>query len=740
MSNLRHGRWGLIPSLIVAIPLFAAGTAAGALSPELEAELDTAAPGARVAVIATLHRQVDGDRYDDRPAALLRALRATAAASQPDVAEEVSGPVRGFWLVNALAFNGTEDEIRAVAADPAVETVDLDQVVSVDAPAPSASTQYTPFPDAGEGNWGLTAVGAQRAWSRWGVRGAGVRVGNIDTGVNAGNAALAGRVVAWRDFIGGSPAPYDDNGHGTHTAGTIAGGGSTPVGVAPESQLVVAKAMASDGSGPGSALLAAAQWMTDPDGNPATADHPQVINNSWSSTAANDTWFRPMVRRWRELGIVPVFSAGNNGPRERSVGSPASYPEVIAVGAVDSGGTIAPFSARGPVVWADMDGTGPAAGTVVTKPDLVAPGVGIVSTVGTGYLSYSGTSMASPHVAGAAALLRQAAPGLSPDQIADILRASADDVGTAGVDPAAGHGRLNVVRALEMATGTAPAAAQAPGAGGASVAFVETPPAVISSRTARYRVALQGGATLVRTRVDGGGWSAATSSTIITLSLGEGGHRVEVQGLSAEGTGADPVAHSITVDRTGPRIEVTTSVRGNTVVFAARTTDPAGVRADTVRWSFGAGDVARGERVRRVFADRRARTITVRAVDSLGNAGYRTVTFRPSAAAPVRTLSVRARVPAGARRLTVRGALQRPARLTATLRRIRSDARVANDISARFQATTGPRVAHASTTARGRFALSLPLEHAAPGVYRLEVAVRTGRGATALATRTVTIR
>ena len=166
------------------------------------------------------------------------------------------------------------------------------------------------------------------------------------------------------------------------------------------------------------------------------------MSNSWSASTANDTWFRPMIRRWLDLGMVPVFAAGNAGPAAGSVGSPAGYPEAIAVGAIDSNDGVPSFSGRGPVVWQNADGLGPAAGTVLQKPDLAAPGVGIISSVGTGYLSYSGTSMAAPHVAGVAALVRQANPALTPAAVADILRATADDVGAAGVDPTSGAGRV----------------------------------------------------------------------------------------------------------------------------------------------------------------------------------------------------------------------------------------------------------------------------------------------------------
>jgi hypothetical protein len=251
-------------------------------------------------------------------------------------------------------------------------------------------------------------------------------------------------------------------------------------GVAPGATVVVAKAMDADGEARGSAILAAAQWMTDPDGDPATADQPSVINGSWGASGATDPWFRPMVRQWLALGIVPVFAAGNGGPGPGTIASPAGYPEVLAVGAVGASGAVAGFSARGPVVWTDPDGEGPAAGTRIAKPDLVAPGVDVVSTVpGGGYLPYSGTSMAAPHVAATAALVREAAPGLSPAEVMDVLRRTADDRGAPGVDPDYGAGMLDVPAALAAVGGVrapsppAPRPKAAPGTGRAGVRLAD---------------------------------------------------------------------------------------------------------------------------------------------------------------------------------------------------------------------------------------------------------------------------
>jgi hypothetical protein len=228
--------------------------------------------------------------------------------------------------------------------------------------------------------------------------------------------------------------------------------------VAPGAKLLVAKAIPGTGTGSGSDIIAAAEWLADPDGNPASSDFPQVISNSWGEAAdANDTWFRPYLRRWRSLGIVAAFAAGNTGPRAGTVGSPSGYPEALAVGAVDRDRSIAPFSSRGPVQWQNRDGLGPAPGGVL-KPDLAGPGVAILSSVpGGGYAEYSGTSMASPHVAGAAALVRAVNPALTVDDVERILRSTAADVGAAGRDGEAGDGLVDALAAVRQA-------ARAPGA------------------------------------------------------------------------------------------------------------------------------------------------------------------------------------------------------------------------------------------------------------------------------------
>ena len=251
---------------------------------------------------------------------------------------------------------------------------------------PTPTTQVAAQKTAGTGDWGLAAIGARSVWDAYGITGKGERIGVIDTGVDPSDPDLAGKIAAWHDFVNGRATPYDDGGHGTHVAGTLVGGaaGGAAIGVAPGATLVVAKALDATGVGNGSALIAAAQWMMDPDGNPATADYPTVISNSWVSPAGTDTWFLPMVRAWRALGIVPVFAAGNTGGAG-TVGSPASYTESVAVGAIDENSDLAPFSSEGPITWSAVNDEGLAPGTVVAKPDFVAPGEDVMSTVPGGY-------------------------------------------------------------------------------------------------------------------------------------------------------------------------------------------------------------------------------------------------------------------------------------------------------------------------------------------------------------------
>ncbi len=704
-------------TVVALVTAFAAGAALasgalGAVSPTLAERLETASPDERLPVIVGLRDQLDAGSYEGRPGALLLALRRVAARSRDDIEDSVHRPTRHFWLVNAHALRATPEEIEALAADPDVSAVDLDPPVRTLDAGESAVPDASP----GRGNWGLAAIGVPRARAASGTSGEGVVVGSIDTGVDASHPLLAGRVTVFRDFVSGRGEPYDDNGHGTHTLGTIIGAATAdgaPIGVAPRARAVVAKAMDGNGAGSGSTLLAAAQWMTDPDGDPSTHDQPDVINNSWSASGPNDPWFRQMIRRWTELGIVPVFAVGNTGPGASSVGSPASYPEAIAVGALAESGEVPSFSARGPIVWQNIDELGPAAGTPLTKPDLAAPGVGIAGAAPGGFLTFTGTSMASPHVAGVVALMREASPNLSPDAIAHILRSTAQDVGAPGADPDAGYGRVDALGALAAAAGPAP-----------ETTLVHTPASATRARAPTYGVAVER-AGQVRYRVDRGPWSPAVTGPVVAVPIrSEGHHRVEFQAISASGPlDPTPAVHRLTVDRTRPEVRIVWRRAGDRATFMAVTDDDlSAVRMGRARWGLGRGVRKTGSRAHVRFAEAGRRRIRVDVADAAGNHARATRTFVPTVTTPIRRLRVSARR-ATARRgwVSVSGRLLRPAGLRAVLRPIASLAPSEAGASASERRAGSPARRATGRRRRGGFSLRLPTRRLTPGLYRVEL-------------------
>lgn len=257
-------------------------------------------------------------------------------------------------------------------------------------------------------------IGAPEVWAMTDdqgrpVTGIGVRVAVIDSGVDYTHPDLGGglgpghKVITGYNFLNESYDPMDDHGHGTHVAGIIAAEGSV-VGVAPGATLLAYKVLNASGVGDESDVIAALERALDPDGDPATADGAHVINLSLGSTGGTpDDPMCQAVDAAVEAGAVVVAAAGNTG-RFLDVHSPALARRAVAVGASTKADQLAPFSARGPVP-----------GSWAIKPDLVAPGAGIVSTwVGGQHATLGGTSMAAPHVAGAAALLRQRYPDEPP--------------------------------------------------------------------------------------------------------------------------------------------------------------------------------------------------------------------------------------------------------------------------------------------------------------------------------------
>ncbi|WP_425954882.1 S8 family serine peptidase [Xylanimonas sp. McL0601] len=427
------------------------GTAAATLDPAVEQVLAALPPGATTTVVVTLRGRAnlaglaDRDR-GARVRGVVAALRATAdtaqrplrAALKVRAAHGEVTAVRPLWVVDGLTVTGTAPVVRQIAARADVERVALDSVVVT--------------PTAGAAGPNVAAVHAPELWDQ-GVTGAGVVVATLDSGVDVSHPDLISRwrggSNSWFDPYGQHPTvPTDLTGHGTATTGVIVGGDSsgTAIGVAPGARWIAAKIFDDSGAATLTALHQAFQWVLDPDGDPSTADAPQVVNGSWSlgSGPGCDLALQPDVQALRAAGILPVFAAGNFGSAASTSVSPANYPESLAVGAISATGLVAASSSRGPSTCGGRGGQ---------FPDVVAPGVNVLTADRYGlYQQVSGTSVAAPHVAGALALLIGAVPALAVDRERDALTGTATDLGIAGPDPKYGFGRVDALAAYRWLT------------------------------------------------------------------------------------------------------------------------------------------------------------------------------------------------------------------------------------------------------------------------------------------------
>lgn len=492
-------KWTLLVALAVSVMLSRGPVEAGSVHADLEAQLATLTPGDTVSVIVEMADQVDPRAAAltapsrDRRArlyAVVDALRNLATRTQTPLLsflqqEQAVQRVRRFtplWIVNGVAVTATEPVIRALAARHDIKEIRLDAAM----PPPPR-----PLP-AAPGEGGLSLMGVQwniaqiRAPEVWAIdprfNGSGTVVASFDTGVAMNHPDLASRyrgnhAISWFDPYGQHASPYDANGHGTHTIGTTVGGdaGGAGIGVAPGATWIAAKAWNDSGQASTSAFHKIFQWLLAPGGDPANA--PDVVNGSWAFVSASCvSEFKRDVQALRAAGIFPAFAAGNSGPGAGTVTSPGAYAESFAVGATTSMDGIAAFSGRGPSPC-----------TSEVKPDVGAPGAGVRSAVPGGYSTWSGTSMATPHVAGAVAVLRSIDPSLTVDQVESVLRETAVDLGSTGADSAFGAGRIDLYEAAQTVlgngTGTPPpvpdlvvAALSAPGSAnpGASISVSQT--------------------------------------------------------------------------------------------------------------------------------------------------------------------------------------------------------------------------------------------------------------------------
>jgi len=374
-------------------------------------------------------------------------LKETAARTQQPVIELLkAGGVsyQSFFAGNEIAVTGGDlNSLSAIAALPGVSHIRYPRTATIEPMTFKAADIAVPEPEAFD--WGITDTHAPDFWSTFGFQGDGIVVANVDTGVQWDHPALdqsfkcgtdPSDPACWADpsnTCGGSAC--DNNGHGTHTMGSMVGDDDPSltyqVGMAPNAQWIACKGCESS-SCSDTSLNACADWIVAPDGDPA--NRPNVVNNSWGGGSGDD-WYLAKVNAWRAAGIFPAFSAGNNYSCN-SLGSPGDYQESFATASHTSSRTISDFSSKGPSAFGDDP---------YTKPNISAPGDGICSTVpGSGWnCGYSGTSMASPHTAGAVALLWSCNPSLIGDMATtfELLQDTADTPppGSCGA-PADGEG------------------------------------------------------------------------------------------------------------------------------------------------------------------------------------------------------------------------------------------------------------------------------------------------------------
>lgn len=455
MNRSRHIGLSLLCSLIVLLILIYANTAlAGTIDWELSRQLDAAPVVREFAVLVKLNKSdhhavvpasLDHESRHKRTARVVRSLKSEADDTQRAIKMELAlkernGKARNtkpFWIFNGFSVTATADAIRELAARTDVAEVVPDRIFIL---AAITNASLAPAPE----NWNLIGIGAQSMWNR-GSTGQGVVVANMDTGVDVAHSALnskwRGGGNSWFDPYKNTAVPYDLSGHGTATMGIMVAGNTSNnlVGVAPDAQWIAAKVFDDSNLATTSKIHDAFQWLLDPDGNPATDDSPDVVNVSWDldNPGQYDGVFETDIQHLKTAGINVICASGNVTIRQSSgeSTSPGNNPGAFPVGATDADNLITNFSARGPSAY---DGS--------YYPALTAPGAAIRSTdLYNTYTSFSGTSFAAPHVAGAIALLKSAIPGLSAQSAETALKNSV--VTGTGPDNAYGYGRLNVAKA-----------------------------------------------------------------------------------------------------------------------------------------------------------------------------------------------------------------------------------------------------------------------------------------------------
>ncbi|MDF5753856.1 S8 family serine peptidase [Spongiactinospora sp. TRM90649] len=365
-----------------------------------------------------------------------------------------------FWISNTVKVTADPKLAADIAALPEVTAIEPVGRAAIPKPVPDKARPQKKTANAVE--WNIDRINAPRVWNEQNNRGEGIVVAILDSGVESEHPALAGQYRGrhsdgrvdhdynWFDPDQVCPRsrPCDRTSHGTHVAGIIVG--QDGIGVAPGARWIAVRGC-DNNICEEDTLLASGEWLiapTDLNGqNPRFDLAPDIVNNSWINPTRYDDWYRDIVRRWVAAGIFPMFASGNAGSACDTIYTPGLYPESYSAGALEDNDSIWGRSSRGSDKYTEI------------KPNISAPGSRVRSAVPAGYTVTSGTSQASPHVAGAVALMWSAAPALRGDVAAtrQALDGTAHDVsdtrcgGTPADNNVYGEGRLDAYAAVQAA-------------------------------------------------------------------------------------------------------------------------------------------------------------------------------------------------------------------------------------------------------------------------------------------------
>lgn len=398
-------------------------------------------------------------RYID--SSVVREALDRSAGHYKDKYESQFSP-RIFWSSDSTRLTVPRDRLlELVATDERVQSV----IMNAPIPPPSYAVNRTGKTGAASDayqvvTWGVDAIGATKVWGVFGARGKGVKVAVLDTGVDPTHPDLAGKVTKWAEFDGqggqvtGSQ-PHDTDRHGTHVCGTIAGGNANGIhiGVAPEAELFVGMVLNGRSGGTTAQVLGGLDW--------AISSGADVINMSLGGLNIEpviDTPYQRAILAALAAGIPIVAAIGNDG--HQTTGSPGNDLYALAIGATDVAGRVAGFSGgRTQMIRRSSTIDERFLPLVYSKPELTAPGVDVYSCVPKGkWEAFNGTSMATPHVAGAIALLLSATSiGQKLNDhdrtaaIRDLLIATCLERGEAGQDHRFGYGLIDAFGAVAAA-------------------------------------------------------------------------------------------------------------------------------------------------------------------------------------------------------------------------------------------------------------------------------------------------